>query len=34
MPEYHDTMTLRQLADLVAYLSGIGREADEPEPEK
>jgi mono/diheme cytochrome c family protein len=26
MPEFHDTMTLRQVTDLVAYLASLGRE--------
>lgn len=34
MPEFHDTITLRQLADVVAYLSSLGREVDEPEEEE
>lgn len=34
MPEFHDTMTLRQLADVVAYLSSLGREVEEPEEEE
>lgn len=34
MPEFHDTMTLRQLADIVAYLSILGQEAEEPEEEE
>lgn len=32
MPEFHDTMTLRQVTDLVAYLTGLGREPQKEAP--